>query len=952
MPRGSSEAQVKSASDGSPLPEIDPAAETSTVYTMTEAAALKGVSYHTVSRAVRRDTLPARRLGRMALIAAEDLRAWRPMRERAPHKYRRRTPDPDASPAVVDLSLKDRVSLALELATIYQLSRAAAAGLPLPDFMALVADRFASALDLKRVVIWAVDLDRREGRRLAGFGPPISDAPDTAPLDNLPLVRRGLDLTRATVLPGPAGDPARGNWTIIHLDTVLVTPLRVGDNVRGVLVADRAGEPFDLSADQLALARVLAAQAALALDRARLLEAERARADQLGAIIENVGEAVFASDPAGRMSIINAAGRALLGMDDAVVPAAAETLDVVKMAQRYALGGDPIPPEEAPLMRAVRGEVVRDQQYLIVANDGTRKSVSVSAQPIRGGQGEPHGAVAVVRDITDAQATAERQANRVTRLEVAAAQSGAVATIALAVNASSHIGQVARSAIAQMTTLLAGTRGVIYFREADGGLVRQAAMPASPSAEREVISPEMFPTILVAFSQRQAIYYTYDAASAAERRSFDRLAATALLIVPLVVGEEIIGAALINYPAERGQPAEDELQLAAALAGQCAVAIQKARLLERIESAHQRLLAVVDHLPLGVIIVEAPSGRLILANQAAAELVGGPVPEVVVGSLDLAAADGSALPPDGDPLALTLGSGVGRFGETFILRRLDGTAVTVLANHVPVRDALERVTGVVAVLQDVAGLRALDRAKDEFLSVAAHELRNPLTSLHGNLQLLRRRWRDDPTRADDDERMATILAQSDRLARLVGRLLDVSRAELGRLDLELAESDAATVVRRTVDDASGLSTAHQVTADAPPRVPVIWDEVRIEQVLANLLGNAIKHTPGGEIRITLATTADDRLRIEVRDSGPGIPEALLANLFDRYVRGRPGANGGQPEASGLGLGLYISRLIARAHGGDLSVANAERGGARFLLTLPRAARPPRAGLAPAAGLVA
>ncbi|MBA2518653.1 MAG: ATP-binding protein, partial [Chloroflexia bacterium] len=170
--------------------------------------------------------------------------------------------------------------------------------------------------------------------------------------------------------------------------------------------------------------------------------------------------------------------------------------------------------------------------------------------------------------------------------------------------------------------------------------------------------------------------------------------------------------------------------------------------------------------------------------------------------------------------------------------------------------------------------------------------------------------------------------------------------------LELAESDAATVVRRTVDDASGLSTAHQVTADAPPRVPVIWDEVRIEQVLANLLGNAIKHTPGGEIRIILEFTADDRIRIEVRDSGPGIPEALLATLFDRYVRGRPGANGGQTEASGLGLGLYISRLIARAHGGDLSVANVEHGGARFLLTLPRAARPPRAGLEPAAVPVA
>ncbi|HEU0116071.1 MAG TPA: helix-turn-helix domain-containing protein, partial [Thermomicrobiales bacterium] len=105
------------------------------VYTMAEAARLKGVSYHTVSRAVRRGKLPAQRLGRMALISADDLRDWRPMRERAPRKYRRREPDPTATPALLDLASGERVSLAQRLSTLYELIHGGAGQLPLPEFL-------------------------------------------------------------------------------------------------------------------------------------------------------------------------------------------------------------------------------------------------------------------------------------------------------------------------------------------------------------------------------------------------------------------------------------------------------------------------------------------------------------------------------------------------------------------------------------------------------------------------------------------------------------------------------------------------------------------------------------------------------------------------------------------------------------------------------------------------
>lgn len=222
MPRSSNRAREDTSRQSPAAPEREtPGTSHGTVYTMAEAAALKGVLYHTVSRAVRSNKLPARRLGRMALISAEDLRDWRPMRERAPHKYRRRAPNPDASPALVDLSVKDRVTLALELSTLYELLHQAAVELPLPAYMSLVADRFAGALGLKRVVIWAVETDRQLGRRLASFGPPVSNYPATAPLADLSFLRVGLELDQSTVFSRPALDQTSTPWEVHHLGPYL-----------------------------------------------------------------------------------------------------------------------------------------------------------------------------------------------------------------------------------------------------------------------------------------------------------------------------------------------------------------------------------------------------------------------------------------------------------------------------------------------------------------------------------------------------------------------------------------------------------------------------------------------------------------------------------------------------------------------------------------------------------
>jgi two-component system phosphate regulon sensor histidine kinase PhoR len=568
----------------------------------------------------------------------------------------------------------------------------------------------------------------------------------------------------------------------------------------------------------------------------------------------------------------------------------------------------------------------------VVRPDGSERAVSVNAQPIHDAAGRLAGAVAVARDITAERAAAAREAERLAQLEAAAARAAAVADVALAVNAGSDLATTLRTAITAMTDLLGGRHGALFFREADGRMTGQVGYRFPGAATEIQLDPASVPTTMIAVARRAPLYYTYAEAAPSERALFDRYGFRAATIAPLLAGEELIGVAYVNHAADDRRPSDEEMSFAGALASQCAVAIDKTRLMDRMESAHRRLLAVVDQLPQGVVIVEAPGGRLVLANRAAEGLWGAPLPEA--GPLGFGDADGTPFPPGQDPLSLTLATGEGRYGETLTVLRADGSRVAVLANHAPVLDAVGRIVGAVSVLQDVAQLRALDRAKDEFLSVAAHELRNPLTTLHGNLQLLLRRVQRDPDRADDASRLEGIIAQSDRLAQLVARLLDVSRAELGRLDLELAPSDAARVVRRVVDEARGSATDLRLVAETPDSVPVVWDELRIAQVLANLVGNAIKYAPDGELEVTLhEATGDGAVRIDVRDHGPGIPDADKARLFDRYYRG----GGTGPEdgsADGLGLGLYISRLIARAHGGDLSVADAPGGGALFTLTVP------------------
>lgn len=219
-------------------------------------------------------------------------------------------------------------------------------------------------------------------------------------------------------------------------------------------------------------------------------------------------------------------------------------------------------------------------------------------------------------------------------------------------------------------------------------------------------------------------------------------------------------------------------------------------------------------------------------------------------------------------------------------------------------------------------------ARDEFLSVAAHELYTPLSALMLSAEQLER------TRPDESRTVRTIVRNTQRLTQLVNALLDAVRTGFRRVPMTYRHVDLIALTRAVMEEqqesAERAGTQVSLSADAP--VFGLWDEGAIEQVLANLLSNAIKFGAGKPVEVTVAQL-EDRARVTVRDHGPGIEPEELPRIFARFERGVSRRSYG-----GLGLGLYIARGIAEAHGGALRAESQLGQGATFTLDLPLAPR--------------
>jgi signal transduction histidine kinase len=222
--------------------------------------------------------------------------------------------------------------------------------------------------------------------------------------------------------------------------------------------------------------------------------------------------------------------------------------------------------------------------------------------------------------------------------------------------------------------------------------------------------------------------------------------------------------------------------------------------------------------------------------------------------------------------------------------------------------------------------------RDAFIAIAAHELKTPITSLRLATELFNRNVArgmapSDPALRDS---LVTVEQQSHRLSRLVNELLDSARVRSGHLVLDRAATDVVEAVRRVVTVARGTTTRHEIVLTAPARLEVVLDQLRLEQVVGNLLDNAIKFSPhGGPIEVDLTGDAQGGLRLTVSDHGVGVLREHRHQIFDRFYK----VNATDRRA-GLGLGLYVSREIVELHGGRIVAEFPESGGTRMIVSIP------------------
>jgi PAS domain S-box-containing protein len=360
----------------------------------------------------------------------------------------------------------------------------------------------------------------------------------------------------------------------------------------------------------------------------------------------------------------------------------------------------------------------------------------------------------------------------------------------------------------------------------------------------------------------------------------------------------------------------------------------------RAEEARGRLAAIVDSSD-DAIVSKTLDGIVTSWNRGAERLFGYSAAEAIGQSI-LLIVPADRHSEEADVLRrIRGGQSVDHF-ET-VRRRKDGTQIEISLTVSPVRDSLGRIIGASKTARDITDQKRVqreiaarllesqrvNRAKDEFLAMLGHELRNPLGAISSAVRLL------DQFKGPNEaigRACDVILRQSAHLGRLVDDLLDVGRVVTGKILLDRAAVDLAEVARRTVGTftAAGKTQAHRLSVETVP-VWVYADSVRFEQVIANLLTNALKYTPvGGAIRVTVGPEGA-HAHLQVEDTGIGIAPGLLPHIFDLFVQGERGLDRAQ---GGLGIGLTLVQRLVELHDGAVEAHSAGPGhGSRFTVRL-------------------
>lgn len=419
----------------------------------------------------------------------------------------------------------------------------------------------------------------------------------------------------------------------------------------------------------------------------------------------------------------------------------------------------------------------------------------------------------------------------------------------------------------------------------------------------------------------------------------------ALALVPLVAGNAVVGVLGLGGAADLEQRLDWSLVLP--IASQIGVAAAHYQLDTLGQRERRQLAGVIASIAEGVLLFDR-TGHVVLGNQAALTPLGGRRIKVGMSlaelndTFNIRHLDGRVMQPEDMPVARALEGKVGHNDEVLLRSNDDDLVLSMSSAPLLAEDGT--IDGAVVIFRDITAQKRHAAVRDEFLAVAAHELRAPLAAIKGYSDLLVKR---EIQRADATERdrkgIMMLSAQIDHLVRLVDNLLDVSRIDTGRLDLYLQAVDLIALIEACIDRVSVSNINHNIVFNGPPTLEILGDQLRLQQVFTNLLANAVRYSaPGTDVHVdvwTETTTAEHNGRddntdetvvvVAVRDQGVGIAPDVQSQVFERYYRVNTAL-----AASGLGLGLYLCREIVSRHGGQIVLDSTLGEGTTFRVTLP------------------
>jgi PAS domain S-box-containing protein len=618
--------------------------------------------------------------------------------------------------------------------------------------------------------------------------------------------------------------------------------------------------------------------------------------ESLSATLYSIGDAVLAADEHARVTRINPVAERLTGWSEkeAIGRSLDEIFNIINEETRAKAAN--------PITRVLAEGVVVGlaNHTALISRDGTERPVADSGAPIRDAQGRTRGAVLVFRDVTE-----DRRAEEALR-QSEESLSATLYSIGDAVLAADEHARITR---------------------------------INPVAER-----------LTGWSEKEAVGRPIDEVFNIineETRAKAANPVTRVLKEGVVVGlanhTALISRDRTERPiADSGAPIRDTQGKTRGAVLVFRDVTEERNAEEALRQSKERLRLMLASVSDYAIFMLDPEGRVVSWNPGAERIKGYSEEEIVGSHFSRFFAPEDIA--NGKPAReLEMAANQGRFEDEAWRVRKDGSRFWANVVLTPMRDTANRLVGFVKVTRDLTEHRKLEeerlrlakaheaiRLRDEFLSIASHELKTPLTALQLQLQSIH-----DRAAAKDDnptQKIDRAMRAGDRLAQLIEALLNVSRIATGQLKLNLESFDLAEgareVVERLRDGATRAGCDLSLTVDGP--LIGQWDRLRIEPILMNLISNSIKYAAGKPIQVS-TIRADGEAVLEVRDKGPGIPESELSRIFERFERATSTRHWG-----GMGLGLYVARQIAEAHGGTVVAHNLPAGGACFTVRLPLA----------------